>query len=202
MRIRFIFAAMALAAGALAMGCERDKPSIQSYDTPKGSVSIMRPADSHAGMTMPPMTAGPAAEGELAEYRLPDDWTLDPTPRAMRELTANVGQGTATAVFVISRLDSSAYTNDPLANINRWRAMVDASTLTQASDQPVARVAIGGETGSCLDIAGNSGQRLILAMSTRGSEIWFFRLTGDAAVVEREKANFEAFLSSVKFSPE
>ncbi|TXT22045.1 MAG: hypothetical protein FD138_3793, partial [Planctomycetota bacterium] len=33
----------------------------------------------------------------------------------------------------------------------------------------------------------------------RGDSAWFFKLTGDVELAQREKANFEAFVQSVKF---
>jgi hypothetical protein len=40
---------------------------------------------------------------------------------------------------------------------------------------------------------------MLAAVVSRKDRTWFYKLTGDAALVESERANFEKFIRSVKY---
>jgi hypothetical protein len=92
--------------------------------------------------------------------------------------------------------------------VNMWRSRMelpatsDPDAVNQA--QPVT---IGDEQGRLFEFAsepanGKPRQRLIVAMLTRGTMSWFFKITGEDESVATQKANFLHFLKSVSFGDE
>ena len=59
-----------------------------------------------------------------------------------------------------------------------------------------------GKPGKMFDMAGKSAAgltiRIVTAMAHRGEMSWFYKLQGDDELVTAQKANFVAFLKSVK----
>ncbi len=92
-----------------------------------------------------------------------------------------------------------------LANLNRWR--------TQLSLQPVAETDLAKEVqplelpggkASLADVTGKdakNGQpaRLLAVVLPRAGETWFYKLMGDAQLVQQEKDAFVKFVQSVKY---
>ncbi len=150
-----------------------------------------------------PIGAGtPAASNRttaLAEYKAPAAWKLDPERRPMREQTYHVGDPAKNTLVIVSRLPAETYTNNPLANINRWRDQVGLGPVEQLSDQPSRKLTIGGVEGSIYDLVGPRGGRQILALVTLGGDIWYFKIIGHTTVIDAEKENFESFLMSIRF---
>jgi hypothetical protein len=81
------------------------------------------------------------------------------------------------------------------ANVNRWRAQLSlAPAGPDEVKSLVTEVDAGGATASMVDMKGvnaRSGKeaRMVAAMVMRNGETWVFKLMGDDAVVEKEKAN-------------
>src|SRR5262249_46858214 len=87
-----------------------------------------------------------------------------------------------------------------LENINRWRGQVGLDSITPAAlaANPPRSIKIDGQTTHLVDLAGEK-QRQIVAWTTDGGKVWYFKLIGTPAVVEAHKARFESFLSGIKF---
>lgn len=84
-------------------------------------------------------------------------------------------------------------------NVNRWRgqmglAPADANTVTSQ----IAPLKTGDTTFSTTDIAGDK-TRTIAAWTRRDGRVWFFKATGPAGAIEKEKPNFVKFIESVRF---
>jgi hypothetical protein len=86
-----------------------------------------------------------------------------------------------------------------LDNVNRWRKQIG---LTPANESALSAVVIplktAGENFSSVDIAGTNS-RMLAAWTRHGGRAWFVKLTGPAAAVEKEKANFVKFIQSIRF---
>jgi hypothetical protein len=92
-----------------------------------------------------------------------------------------------------------------LANVNRWR--------TQLGLGPVAEADLASQTqsldladgkASLTDIAGQdpkNGQkaRVLAVVIPRSGQTWFYKLMGNAQVVQQEKEAFMKFVQSVKY---
>jgi hypothetical protein len=92
-----------------------------------------------------------------------------------------------------------------LANVNRWRNQlgldpVDDSKL--AAD--LRKITVAGKPASLYDLVGTDPQskqptRIVGAILPMGDATWYFKMTGNDALVAEEKPKFEAFLNTVKF---
>ena len=148
----------------------------------------------------PPAVLAGAGRWTLGEYKLPASWKLDPEKRPMRELTCTIGEGDKALTVIVSRLDSSSFTNAVLPNINRWRDQVGLPPVKEISDQKFEKTTIDGVEGSLYDLS-NGKIRQILAYVMRGGDIWYFKIIGAAEGVEKESAAFQQFLGTIKLAP-
>jgi hypothetical protein len=126
----------------------------------------------------------------------PEGWTEVP-PSSMRYASFSApADGGKIDISVVTFPGDGGSDTD---NINRWRgqmglAPVDANAVTSQ----VAPLKTGDTTFSTTDIAGNN-TRTVAAWARRDGRVWFFKATGPAAAIEKEKPNFVKFIESVRF---
>lgn len=90
-------------------------------------------------------------------------------------------------------------------NVNRWRGQVGLQPAPDDQLQSLAEsVDAGGQPAQLYDVAGAnpaSGEtnRILAAIQHRNGTTWFFKMTGDADLVEQQKQTFVAFLHSLNF---
>jgi hypothetical protein len=91
------------------------------------------------------------------------------------------------------------------ANVNRWRGQVGQSPMTDDELLKAAEnVEAGGQPAQLYDIAGtNPGssdkERILGVIQHRDGMAWFYKMTGDADLVEQQKPAFVEFLKSLNF---
>lgn len=92
-----------------------------------------------------------------------------------------------------------------LANVNRWRSQLG---LTPVAESDLARdvqpLDLPGGKASVADLAGQDAKdgqklRLLAVVIPRSGETWFYKLMGNAQVVQQEKDAFMKFVQSVKY---
>ena len=196
----------------LAAGCQRD--GIKVYHVAKDQEPAQQqaapvpPADS-ANPAMPPghpdissapaMAAPPASESAQSPltWTKPDGWTEVP-PSEMRLASFKVaGANGKQADVSIVPLPGMAGTDD--ANVNRWRGQVGLSDASSDELQKSAEtVEASGQPAQLYDIAGATG-RILGVIQHRDGMAWFYKMTGDADLVEQQKPAFVEFLKSLKF---
>ncbi len=92
------------------------------------------------------------------------------------------------------------------ANVNRWRGEVGLLPATDDLLQSVGEtVQAGGQPAQLFDMAGVnavSGEtnRIIAVIQHRDGTSWFFKMTGNADLVEQQKPVFIDFLKTLSFS--
>ena len=197
-----------IALTALLTSCR--KPAVESYRVPKEAAAPAPAAMPDAAT--PPAGAPPAAGNAMANtavatasgagltWTAPARWKQKPGS-AMRK-----GSYTVTADGVTGEADLSitAFPGDvggDLANLNRWRGQLQLPPIAQgelaAATQTTDR---NGLHVTVVDLAGTgaNAQRILGAMIPFGGATWFFKLMGPDAVVAKEKAEFTAFLETIK----
>ncbi len=90
-------------------------------------------------------------------------------------------------------------------NVQRWRGQVGLGPVEEAElRRNVRTLKVGDSEAQCVDLGPgrNTTQRILGAMLPHGDETWFFTLKGPADLVGKQQANFEAFISSVRFGGE
>ena len=159
--------------------------------------------------TAPAASASPAAAAsggpeKLAKYDAPEAWVKETTPRPMRLMTFKLSGPNKPDEVTVIKLSKNS-TGELLPNVNRWRTQVGLPPVESANEKDVPRVTIGGQEAMLFDFAGPEAtptKRQILAVAKRGSDVWYFKLIGDAKVVESQAEAFKKYLASIEFAPE
>jgi hypothetical protein len=203
----------------LAAGCQRER--IQVYQVAKEQIAMpVASADTDmtttADSTAPAASALPPGHPDVASaatapdasaapltWKTPDGWTEVP-PTEMRVASFKVNQNGKQADISVVPLGGMAGGDG--ANVNRWCGQVG---LTALSPDQLAKIVetvnVDGQPAALFDIAGTnpgSGEqnRIIGVIQHRDDTTWFFKMTGDGALVEQQKAALISFLKSVSFS--
>lgn len=188
------------------------KPAVESYrvakETPPPAAtaptitapatnSNPAPAAATAGGTMAG-TPVPTASGTALAWTAPAHWTAKPAG-AMRKgsftIKGDGGEGD---------LSITAFPGDvggDLANLNRWRGQIGLAPISEAElESTTLHLDRNGLHMTVVDIAGTgaTAQGILGAMVPHEGATWFFKLTGPAALVAKEKAAFAAFLDTIK----
>ncbi|HMO86042.1 MAG TPA: hypothetical protein PKC18_14100, partial [Lacipirellulaceae bacterium] len=140
----------------------------------------------------------PGSSGGLT-YDAPADWKPGPAS-SMRKASFIVGAG---GDLSVTTFPAHAQMADPRANAERWAGQVKLRNLTdedlEAASRPVEVDGIAGQRFEFYSPAGvEPAEGLIAAMVVQGDLVWFFKLSGDRAVVEGQSEAFDRFLESVR----
>lgn len=205
MIVRLVFPAL-FALPLLFAACK--KPEVQSYRVAKETPP---PANASTANSNPPPVAAPAgsamastavptASGASLTWTAPAHWT-PVQGSAMRKATYQIK---AEGMPGEAELSISAFPGDvggDLANLNRWRGQIQLPPVTQAElESTTQHLDRNGLHMTVVDLTGTGAtvQGILGAMVPHAGATWFFKLTGAAALVAKEKAAFAAFLDTVK----
>lgn len=180
-------------------------PMDNSSNPPQLSGPAGSPMMNNSPAQMPSgMVASDVQNAPPLKWMTPAGWTEVP-PSEMRVGSFKVaGAGGKQADVSVVPLPGIAG-GDP-ANVNRWRGQVGLPALPDDQLMSLAQdVQAGGQSAQLYDIAGQnptSGQstRILAAIQHRDGTTWFFKMTGDADLVEQQKPAFIAFLQSLIFA--
>lgn len=181
-------------------GCGKKEPEYvevqEVKESPVQTESAMQGmAESHAhGNSAVPFT-----------YVKPDAWS-DKVSSSMVLMTFQAGSPPE----MLADLTVSAFPGDvggQLANVNRWRRQVGLGPVApEALDGFVTELEISGMPAWQVSFTGpisasKVGEPVTMMVTAvaHDDNTWFFKLMGMESVVEAEKANYDAFLSSIKF---
>jgi hypothetical protein len=130
-------------------------------------------------------------------YKLPPGWEEADRLVTMSVATVKVRGGGREATLTVTPLAGGA--GGLLPNVNRWRVQIGLPRIGEEEMQKSLRKGeVDGSPAQLIDLAGPE-QRTLGAVVTRDPQTWFFKLSGPAELVGKEKPAFEAFLASVKF---
>jgi len=179
-----------LLANLFIIGCRRD--AIETYRVPKESVSPAVP-------TMP-TPAGMEPSTELKKqirWKTPSGWKEQP-PSAMRVGSFSIQNAAGQADVSIVPLSGDS--GGDLANINRWRGQIQLPALTAETLKHESQTRVwGGHRMLWVDFS-NADKRITAAIYKEGGVSWFFKMTGDDAVVKGAQSAFEELLHSTDFA--
>ncbi|MSQ95595.1 MAG: TIGR03067 domain-containing protein [Gemmataceae bacterium] len=103
----------------------------------------------------------------------------------------------ASASITVSLLRAPA--GGVLANVNRWRSQLKLEPWSDAELAKLAKkMTVSGTEGTYVELVGPASTTLGVIVF-HDTQAWFFKLTGDNDLAQREKANFTKFMKSVKF---
>ncbi len=196
--------ACVLAAFALA-GCGRDDVKVYKVDAndtattpPPAATPGAMPATMPDGLPAPDNSSLPKLK-----YVLPDGWK-EKNLTQMRVASFGISENGKTADVSVIPLGGNA--GGDLANVNRWRKDVGQAAL--ASDEDLNKLAepvtVAGQPANLFDLSGtNPGtgdeEGIVAVILHTDDTAWFFKMTGDADLVKKNKPAFIAFLKSLEF---
>ncbi|MCI0358738.1 MAG: hypothetical protein L0211_09675 [Planctomycetaceae bacterium] len=145
-----------------------------------------------------PSTPRPSSSADQPTWTRPDGWTEIP-PKAFGIAAFSVGEDPKKVEITLSSAGG-----DWTANVNRWRGQLSLSPVGPAEiAKEVQQIDVLGVKGNYIQLTGASkeGEPMTLfgvAATVDGTQ-YFIKLTGNPELAQREKANFEAFVKSLKF---
>jgi hypothetical protein len=158
-------------------------------------VSSSRSADAPSSSTN--TTAPPAnSDKPQIKWEIPQGWSPAPAS-AMRYASFAVNaDGEKADISVVTFPGDGGSDTD---NVNRWRQQIGLAAVdSNALKAMMAPVHAGDVHIDTVDMAG-ANARVVAGWVRHDGRAWFFKLTGPATVVEREKPRFVTFLQSVRF---
>jgi len=203
----------------LAAGCHRDNIKVyriaKDQDRPQQPAAPALPTDSpnpglppgHPDISTSSAASVPAmSRAGLPQltWQKPDGWT-EVAPGEMR-VASFKAQGPNGKQADVSVIPLPGMAGSDEANVNRWRGQVGLSSLSPDELKKSAEaVEAGGQPAQLYDIAGQNpgsgeAERIIGAIQHRDDASWFYKMTGDASLVEAQKPAFVAFLKSLNFA--
>jgi hypothetical protein len=134
---------------------------------------------------------GASSEGD---WKIPEGWQQRPASQ-MVLASYTTAQG---GVVSVSRFDGA--TGGLLANVNRWRGQMGQGPIASEDlNREVKTVDLSdGSKASAVDVTGTNPQsgkpgRLFGLIVTRGSQTWFYKLTGEPGQVAAEAPKLVEF---------
>jgi len=200
-----------LAAAALVLvlsaGCGRDDVKVYKVDSSDTVITTPPPiaATSPTAMpaTMPDGLPAPDTSGlPKLKYTLPEGWK-EKALTQLRVASFQISEKGETADVSVIPLGGSA--GGDTANVNRWRGQVGQPPLDEAELKKSAEPAqVGDKPADLYDLAGTApgsgeAERIIGTILHTEENTWYFKMMGDATLVEAQKPAFLAFLNSVEF---
>ena len=181
-------------------GCGRDGVKVYKVDandtTPPPAAAAM-PTTMPEGLVAPDNSNLPKLK-----YTLPDGWK-EKNLTQMRVASFGIAENGKTADVSVIPLGGMA--GGDLANVNRWRKDVGQEVI--ANDDDLNKLSepttVGSQPAKLFDLSGtNPGtgdeEGIVAAILHTDTAAWFFKMTGDADLVKKNKPAFIAFLKSVE----
>ncbi len=156
-----------------------------------------------AGMEDVPTPPRPSATAGVS-VTAPEGWE-ESEGSAMRAASFGItGEDGATADVSVIPLPGES--GSVLDNVNRWRNQVGLPPIASADDPELGKN-IDGPSGefflshivSTETIKDGKKQAISAAILAKPGKTWFFKMTGEASLVEANREKFEAFVRSAKF---
>lgn len=150
---------------------------------------------------------GPSDQSfKLTKWKTPEGWQEQPGSNEFRVTSFRVGSGDATAELLVSRIPQQGI-GSLLGNINRWREQVGLEPVTTDKDAGFRPVNVAGQPALFLSLVGPNAdgkepKQILVALTIRGADGWFFKMLGPESVVAPQQDAFRQFLDSLQFEPE
>jgi len=202
---RFSFtSALAVLAVLSLTGCGRD--NVKVYQVETNDTATVPPPVSTPGTMPSSMPAGlPAPDNSglpKLKYTLPAGWK-EKAPTQLRVASFEISENSKTAD--VSVIPLSGMAGGDLANVNRWRGQVGLQPLADTELQKLTeKIEAAGQPTDLYDVVGTSpgsgdAERIVGVILHREDAAWFFKMTGDADLVEKNKTAFVSFLKTLEF---
>jgi hypothetical protein len=180
-------------------GCRREE--IRVYTAPKDPPPRQEAA--HDGHDHGDESATTARPRPQLSWKLPEGWR-ESAPGRMSLATFSITSGAKEAQVTITPLPMLGGRDAVV--VNMWREQVGLKPLEpEEIAKQLQDVVVGEDKGKLFEVTGKEGDspmRIITAMVHRSDASWFYKLSGDAALVEAQKPVFIEFLKSIRLKEE
>ncbi len=178
-----------------------------------GKTNKFDPARMLGAVLLPPSVEPPVSASPSPAPSTASTPRLGPNPGRSSALTFETPKGWAPGKVSSMRAASFAVTDgdkkvdisaiaaggNELDNVNRWRQQIGLEPVSEEELDSTARVIeVDGTAARMFELVGEA-ETILAVIVPSGGQSWFFKLKGDPTLAEREKANFESFVTSVKF---
>ena len=191
---------------AIALAACRQESEIKVYRVSKAPLEESG-ADQQNAMPAnapsPSMPGGMAPTATTVSAPAPPTW--EPQPLSQMRQASFLVRGENGAVADISFVSLSASAGNVLENVNRWLSQIGQQPINEDKLNQIAQhlaTSIGDVTA--VDLAGlpNGADpakdgRIIAAMTSAGGSTLFFKIRGNAALTESQKAGFINWVAAV-----
>jgi hypothetical protein len=170
-----------------------DNQVIEVYQVPKENAAQQIVSDG----LVPPAPANPA------QWKKPADWEEQPLSEMRVGSFKFTDKNGSSADVSITAFPGEA--GGLASNVNRWRAQVQLPPLPENElEQTIRRTDLDGTPVSLVDISTpvNSAKpsRIIGAVLERPDQTWFVKMTGEPALLEKQRPIFLDFVNSFQFA--
>jgi len=130
------------------------------------------------------------------KWKLPSGWK-EKAPSQMRVGSFDAGKDGQAADVSIVPLQMPSGAKMELDNYNLWRESIALPPVDKVESRPVT---IGLEQGKLYEVAeSKSPKHILAAVLEKDGLTWYFKMSGDDAVVKEQKPAFMDFLKSISF---
>jgi hypothetical protein len=169
-------------------------PGHPPLDSGKSALPAGHPPLDMSAQTLP--AEAKAAVG-TPQWVVPTNWTAG-AASSMRVASFRVaGDGQQSAEIAVSAFPGDV--GGMLANINRWRGQLGLQPIQPADVAGISTPIEAGDIKGTVVNLDAGAKRMLVATLPHAGNSWFFKMTGDAPVVEAQKETFFQFVKSVKF---
>ena len=162
----------------------------------------MPPGHPAVGGDMAALLSAPAlaSGGSKPNWQVPAGWQEVPPGQFLLAQYSITGANGAKAEVNVAQANGSL-----LDNVNRWRRQIGLDALDESGlNKLVTSLDVTGGKATLVDMTGTDMRtsqptRLVGAIVPMNGQTWFYKLMGDAGVVESQKAAFLQFVQGVKY---
>jgi hypothetical protein len=155
------------------------------------------------GSLAPAARPEPESSGGEPKWTVPENWTEKKAGAMVFKTYAAANGNGKTASVNISFFPGDV--GGAFANVNRWRAQLGLppvahdklESVTQALDTEGGKATLVDFTGT--DSRTGQPARLVAVMVPHGDNTWFYKLSGEGAVVGDQKESFVKFVQTVHY---
>ncbi len=182
----------------IGLGCSKQE-HISQYEIAKEEARVTNP--NRTPKQQPKMQANPGLLQQTQQFSTPE-WTvpsgwIQQSASSMRKGSWLIEQGDRKAE--ISVLAFPGNVGGDVANINRWRTQIGlASEDAEQLQKSLTSIKVDAYAGKLVSMT-NAEESIIGAIIPVGQGTWFFKMSGDKAIVESQRDAFKQFLHSVVF---
>lgn len=158
---------------------------------------------SSGGPMMPPHAGGgptaPARPSKPLDFKVPNSWEagelevsrMGITIRREAAFYAGDGPDRVEISVTISR-------GSMAGNIARWMGQAGVEVTEESLANAATQTKVGGEDATIIDVTGEKTS-IVGAIANVNGTMWFFKMSGTKAAVDRERDHYREFLDSVVF---